>query len=376
MTLVKRTMEDVQRYLDAEVKGELPTVPTLPDGRGIGLAHRLNHVLRHMNLHVSRATIHDEAMREAHRGYNPIDKSIALGTILQLQADPSTFDAVYNTLSDEDSRRTFDWFISYRTALALLGSDADNVVPGRTSIAEWQKALDRTGRTFVGGAYRIDGMTVDSGLAEVAAPFFLEQYRLKDAVEPRTGDVVLDCGAYRGETALWFARQVGKEGRVVAFEPAGHNSDGLRRNLAANRSVDMAPVTALECAVSSSTGVLHFNVRAGGGSRVDTAAADLVSSVTIDDVVEQQHLSRVDFIKMDIEGGEVDALRGAEKTLKRFTPRLAISVYHRPHDLPDIFALVRQACPDYRLYLSHKSPGLSETVLFACASTANGSQSK
>lgn len=45
-----------------------------------------------------------------------------------------------------------------------------------------------------------------------------------------------------------------------------------------------------------------------------------VPAVTIDDVMEEQHLGRVDFMKMDIEGGEVDALRGAEETLKKFTP--------------------------------------------------------
>lgn len=363
--LVQQAIAATQRYLEAQARGELPTVPTLPDGRGIGVAHRLNQVLRQMNLHVSRATIHDEAMREARRGYNAIVKSVALGTVLQLEADPSEFDVVYDALSDEDSRRTFDWFVSYRVALAFLGKDADDVVPGIMSTAEWQSVLDQTGRMFVSGSYRIDGMTVDSGLVEVAATFFLEQYRLKDIVEPRSGDVVLDCGAYRGETALWFARRVGKDGRVVAFEPATRNAEGLRCNLATNRSVDMAPVTAVECAVSSSTGVLHFNVHAGGGSRVDAAAAGLVLAVTIDDVVEEQHLGRVDFIKMDIEGGEVDALRGAEETLKKFTPRLAISVYHRPHDLPDIIKLILQACPDYRLYLSHKSPGLAETVLFA-----------
>lgn len=363
--LVQQAIAATQRYLEAQARGELPTVPTLPDGRGIGVAHRLNQVLRQMNLHVSRATIHDEAMREARRGYNAIVKSVALGTVLQLEADPSEFDVVYDALSDEDSRRTFDWFVAYRVALAFLGQDADEVLPGRMSTAEWQTALDQTGRAFVGGAYRIDGLTVDSGLPEVAATFVLEQYRLKGIVEPGAGDVVLDCGAYRGETVLWFARRVGKDGRVVAFEPVARNAEGLRRNLAANRSVEMAPVTVLECAVSSSTGVLHFNAQAEGSSRVDADSIESVPAVTIDDVMEEQHLGRVDFMKMDIEGGEVDALRGAEETLKKFTPRLAISVYHRPHDLPDIAKLILQACPDYRLYLSHKSPGLAETVLFA-----------
>lgn len=115
--------------------------------------------------------------------------------------------------------------------------------------------------------------------------------------------------------------------------------------------------------------MLHFNTHAENSSCMDAASTESVPAVTIDDVVEEQHLGRVDFIKMDIEGGEVDALRGAEGTLKRFTPRLAISAYHRPHDLPDIVALIRQACPDYRLYLSHKPPGLCDTVLFAVAAS-------
>lgn len=227
MMLVQRTIEDVQRHLDVQAKGDLPTAPTLPERQGIGLARTLNRALRSINLHVSRATIHDEAMREVRRGYNPIVKSIALGTILQLQAEPTEFDAVYDALSDEDSRKMFHWFISYRVALVFLGQDADEVIPGIMSTAEWQKALDQTARMFVGNAYRTDGLTVDSGLAEVAASFFLEQYRLKSNVEPRSGDVVLDCGAYRGEMALWIAQKVGKDGRIVAFEPAARSAEGL-----------------------------------------------------------------------------------------------------------------------------------------------------
>jgi FkbM family methyltransferase len=285
--------------------------------------------------------------------------------MLQIAADPSGFDASYEALSDEESRRTFDWFISYRTALAFLGQDADEVVPGMMGMAQWQKVLDQAEQAFEGSVYHLGGMTVDSGLPEVAATFLLEQYSLKGIVEPGIGDVVLDCGAYRGETALWFARRIGKGGRVVAFEPSARNAEGLRANLIANRSIEVAPITVVQSAVSSSTGMLNFNAQAEGSSREDVQSMEFVPSVTIDDVVEQQHLGRVDFIKMDIEGGEVDALKGAEKTLTRFTPRLAISVYHRPNDLPDIVALVRQACSCYRLYLSHKSPGLGETVLFA-----------
>jgi FkbM family methyltransferase len=328
----------------------------------MNLGHTLNRVLRHVNLHVDRATTFDEASA---RGYDAGHKSEGLSTMLQLQGDPAAFDAVYDALADEDSRRTFDWFISYRTALAFLGRDADDVVPGAIGPAEWRKVVDRAGRTFAGGAYHVDGMTVDTLLGELVLTFFLEQYRLEGIVEPRSGDVVLDCGAYRGETALWLARRAGKSGRVVTFEPSSQNAEGLRRNLAANQSVEMAPITLLEAAVSSSAGLLHFNGHGENGSCLDAEATESVPAVTIDGVVEDQHLDRVDFIKMDIEGAEVDALRGAVNTLTRFAPRLAISVYHRPHDLPDIAMLIRDTCPDYRLYLSQKPPGLCDTILFA-----------
>ena len=127
----------------------------------------------------------------------------------------------------------------------------------------------------------------------------------------------------------------------------------------------MAPIRVLPYAAGANEGPARFIATADSSSTVSIEGDVTVAMTTVDAMVVEQHLGRVDFIKMDIEGGEVDALRGAEETLKKFTPRLAISVYHRPHDLPDIVALVRQACPDYRLYLSHKSPGLAETILFA-----------
>jgi FkbM family methyltransferase len=361
--LVKQAAEACRLYLEAEAGRHAHTAPTLLESHNImNLGHTLNRVLRRANLHVDRATTFDEASA---RGYDAGHKSEGLSTMLQVQADPTGFDAVYDALSDDDSRRTFDWFISYRTALAFLGRDADDVVPGAIGPADWQALVDRAGRTFAGGAYHVDGMTIDTLLGELVLTFFLEQYRLEGIVEPRSGDVVLDCGAYRGETALWFARRAGKSGRVVTFEPSAQNAEGLRRNLAANQSVEMAPITLLEAAVSSSAGMLHFNAHGENGSHVDAASTESVTAVTIDGVVGEQHLGRVDFIKMDIEGAEVDALKGAEETLQEFAPRLAISVYHRPHDLPDVGMLIRQARPDYRLYLSQKPPGLCDTILFA-----------
>ena len=69
---------------------------------------------------------------------------------------------------------------------------------------------------------------------------------------------------------------------------------------------------------------------------------------TIDALVAQLNLMRLDFIKMDIEGSETHALKGATDTLRRFKPRLAIGTYHRPGDLEGIHEIVLKTNPGYR----------------------------
>ena len=70
----------------------------------------------------------------------------------------------------------------------------------------------------------------------------------------------------------------------------------------------------------------------------------------LDDIVEQLNLSRVDLIKMDIEGSERHALRGAKRTLEQFKPRLAICTYHRPDDPAVIPAVIGEVRNDYRMH--------------------------
>jgi hypothetical protein len=74
-----------------------------------------------------------------------------------------------------------------------------------------------------------------------------------------------------------------------------------------------------------------------------------VPLTTIDHLVEELKLDRVDFIKMDIEGSEYRALEGARNTIARFHPRLAIAAYHLPTDNQSIPQLVQSIWPGYRM---------------------------
>ncbi|HXX63559.1 MAG TPA: FkbM family methyltransferase, partial [Bacteroidota bacterium] len=89
-----------------------------------------------------------------------------------------------------------------------------------------------------------------------------------------------------------------------------------------------------------------------------------VRTKSIDALVHECALDRVNLIKMDIEGAELPALRGAEATLRRFRPKLAICAYHRPDDLITILPYLQSLDLGYRFTLGHYSIHAEETVLF------------
>ena len=140
---------------------------------------------------------------------------------------------------------------------------------------------------------------------------------------------VLDVGSNVGLTAIGFEQLV-PEGRIFAFEPSPRNYELLRRNLEEN---GCSRVEAMNMAVGRATGEVTFldTPRYGAGSfavndegqiAVKHHAEDLIKvpCVGIDDFVEQRNLSRVDLIKIDVEGFEIDVLEGAQKTLAAHRP--------------------------------------------------------
>jgi len=168
----------------------------------------------------------------------------------------------------------------------------------------------------------------------------------------RPGDVVLDCGASVGV----FTREALAAGArlVVAIELAPENLECLRRNLA--QQVEAGRVIIYPKGVWDKDDVLTLYVDPSNAPadsvvmRPERAReGPKVPLTTIDKLVAELSLGRVDFIKMDVEGAEQRALAGARQTLARFHPRLAISAYHQPEDPERIPELVRQAWKGYTM---------------------------
>jgi FkbM family methyltransferase len=183
------------------------------------------------------------------------------------------------------------------------------------------------------------------------------QYFCSDFITPKTNEIFVDCGAYNGDTFTEFLNFTGgKFTHYYAFE--------ADKVLCENENVKAvfskySNSELINSAVSDESGYIGFDSgdHTGNGS---VGGDVLVKTVRIDDVCPD-----ATFIKMDIEGSELAALRGAAETIKRNKPRLAICIYHKPEDITEIPSYILTLCPDYKFFIRHHSFGQNETVLYA-----------
>jgi FkbM family methyltransferase len=150
----------------------------------------------------------------------------------------------------------------------------------------------------------------------------------------RPGMVVLDIGAFVGWYTLVAARQVGVRGKVYAFEPDSHNYALLTENLRVNQ-LD-SQVICLPKAVSNQAGVQRLFHGGDQRQRSLIPSSSEETSIRVPTVVLDEILDRnlqVDVIKLDVDGGEVNALRGMRKTLTRAAPTVKLFVECNPGSL-------------------------------------------
>jgi FkbM family methyltransferase len=189
-------------------------------------------------------------------------------------------------------------------------------------------------------------------------------------LKAEAGDVVIDAGGCWGETSVYFAHEVGAGGAVISFEFIPSNLVVLHRNREANPHLKDR-LRVVENPIWSASGLKLYYVDWGPGSRVTAdinqyhSWEGIAETTTIDDTLAAQGLDRVDFIKMDIEGAELDALKGAEAAIRKHRPKLAISLYHKPDDFETIPSYLDGLGLGYRFYLDHHTIYENETVLFA-----------
>ena len=288
---------------------------------------------------------------------------------------------LYNMLADEVSKKLLLQLIAYRvlglTKVKLPLSTPeywngirevealtvkDNYVEAK--FMNWRLPLIDLGKKGIpvqlyfspGGAY-ID--------------FFHKQYQFRNGaktIKAEKGDYVIDAGGCWGDTALYFSWEVGEKGKVFTYEFIPSNLDILRKNLSLNPELKQR-VTVVENPVWERSGETMYFIDNGPGSKVSMDGKEKfdgkVMSLSIDDLVSRSSIPKVDFIKMDIEGAEPYALRGALDTIRRFRPKLAIAIYHSLDDFVNIPKFIHSLGLGYAFHLGHSSIHHEESILFA-----------
>jgi FkbM family methyltransferase len=193
--------------------------------------------------------------------------------------------------------------------------------------------------------------------------FFTRQYYFRRAgitIEPRPGDTIVDAGACFGDTAISFAHSVGSAGHVYSFDVLQSHLDIIGLNLTQNPQ--LSNITVFPVALTNRD---HQGSTAAGEPNPGYTTTEAETSRSLDSLVADGTIPRVDFIKMDIEGGELRALEGASATIQRFRPRLAISIYHRPEDYYAIPEFIHKLGAGYKMYIANYTLSDGETILYA-----------
>ena len=188
-------------------------------------------------------------------------------------------------------------------------------------------------------AYRLDGK-----MTHLAANLSSEDEAMKEILHPSSYRVTLDLGAYTGDTALKLIGYAPQIETVIALEPDAKNFEKLCRATSNTGKVEPHYAAAWD-----RREILTF--RRGGGRGI--RSSDGGKNVEVSGIPAQEFLNgrKVDFIKIDVEGAEKQAIFGCGEAIVAYRPEMQIALYHRSDDIYNIPLMLDSFCERYRFYL-------------------------
>lgn len=218
------------------------------------------------------------------------------------------------------------------------------------------------------GLHEIEKFLLENGvqqdcifsLANYMITVELGQYFNPDFIKFEEKEIFIDAGCLNLETVRLMKNYCQSLYKIYAFEPDPANYQTCLRNksLFEKEIIELFPY-----ATWSEKTKLYFIASSDGASRIAENSQICVEAIPIDEAVDPD--DKITFIKMDVEGAELESLKGAKKTIQRCKPKLAVCIYHKPEDMTEIPLYIKSLVPEYKLYIRHHSNSVAETVLYA-----------
>ena len=188
------------------------------------------------------------------------------------------------------------------------------------------------------------------------------QYWDLDIVKPSQEEVIVDVGAYTGDTILTYIKNYGLDNykKIYSYEITPESIELLKNNTRYYPNIEVRKKALLDY---SKKVFININQEGSSANQIADEGEEILEGICIDDDIKE----KVSMIKMDIEGGETKALVGCSKHIKEDTPKLLISVYHNYEDLWKIPRMIEEINNNYNFYLRCYGTELfpTEIILYA-----------
>jgi FkbM family methyltransferase len=182
------------------------------------------------------------------------------------------------------------------------------------------------------------------------------QYFDETIIKFENNSIFIDGGGFDGDTSLKFIDKTNnKYKKILFFEPDKVSFLKAKENLKNFENIEF-----YEKGLYSKASTFKFNSLGGLGSNIDDNGNITIQVAAIDEILDE----KANYIKMDVEGAELEALKGAKKQLEQGA-QLAISLYHKSRDIWEIPEYIKKINPEYKFFVRHYTNTIFETVLYA-----------
>jgi len=203
-------------------------------------------------------------------------------------------------------------------------------------------------------------LKIDVNFSNIYKIYKPDQYLQYDIFNFLKGENITDIGAFTGDTVEFFVNKLPDYGKIFAIEMSAANYSKLLENTKFYRDIYSFNIgLSDECCEA-----FYFEDESSSQLRNDNNMHGLQKKVNIMTLDKLLCNEKVDYIKMDIEGAEPNALLGSEKTILKYKPKCAISVYHNPFHIFEIPFYLNKLVPEYKIYFRHHSQLLYELVCY------------
>lgn len=283
----------------------------------------------------------------------------------ELIINRNNIDKTFNLFSDDESKYLFAQELLLCIFSNFLNKDKPSIYSGLMSIKYFNLLCDSIIKNNIYPEIIYPNLPDAKKVIThfKASTFLLHQYTYKDIVCIENGDICFDIGACLGDTSIYMNKYGAKD--IYAFEIDKENIKCLKQTLF-NLSIH-DNVKIIQKAISNNECNMYYtpvekNIGAGYISNIKSQNSYLINITTIDNFCEVENIIPT-FIKMDIEGAELDAINGAHNIISQYNPKLAISIYHKWQHRWQIPLKINEIYPNYKFYLKKSHPTY-ETVLF------------